>query len=139
LARRLTCSLWAHVSICVGPLEAGHDPRASSKRTSTQAFARCRCRNSRGSGRALSVRSLAADRRELAKHLVAISGALRHDDPLGGALRGSSANCTATIRRDSARRHHMSARHCPSARARWSYQMATDRRRSADDIACWAA
>ena len=56
LVRRVTRSPWAHVSIYVGPLEAGDDPAASSKRTSARAFARCRSRNSRDSGRASCVR-----------------------------------------------------------------------------------
>jgi hypothetical protein len=56
LVRRLTRSPWAHVSIYVGPLEAGDDPAASSKRTSPPAFVRCRSRDSRDNGRASCVR-----------------------------------------------------------------------------------
>jgi hypothetical protein len=55
LVRRVTRSPWSHVSIYVGPLEAGDDPPCMSKRTSAPAFARCRCRNSRDNGRGLCV------------------------------------------------------------------------------------
>ena len=57
LVRRVTRSPWAHVSIYVGPLKEGDDPRCIVEAEVARAFAPCRSRNSRDSKRALSVRS----------------------------------------------------------------------------------